>query len=366
MMGFSGRAMADFIEMPEFPLRIAESLRSALRGDAAGWPPSIGEDESRAVAEHGMLPLVFHLGRIAALRRQALDAAAIETLRLADLREVLAVLGGAALVVKGTALAYSIYPAPELRPRLDTDLLIDRDEIERVRRALLSIGLTETLTSGDELGVRQQSFTRKDRFGMTHIYDVHLDIANNAVVAGVLRYGELRRRAVALPAVGPDAHGPCNVDALLHACIHRVVHHHGSGRMIWLYDIHLLRERMTEEEHRQFWALAAENRVLAICLASVEAANRVFDGISPPRIGAAPDEPSSAFLDRHRRYSAVIAGDLAALPGWRARFKRLRQLAFPPPAFMMQSFGARRRVSLPLLYAYRGFRGMTRLFRRIA
>ena len=123
---------------------------------------------------------------------------------------------------------------------------------------------------------------------------------------------------------------------------------------------------MTEEEHRQFWALAGEKRVSAICLASVEAANRVFDGVAPPRMDEVPDEPSAAFLDRRRRYSAVIAGDLAALPGWRARFKRLRQLAFPPPSFMMLSFGAPWRVLLPLLYAYRGFRGVTRMFRRIA
>jgi hypothetical protein len=359
--------MVDFIDMPEFPGRIAESLRCALRGEAAQWPRSIGEDESRSLAEHGMLPLVFCLAGIPSLRQRAFDAAVIEALRLADLREVLAVLGGAAIIVKGTALAYSIYPAPELRPRLDTDLLIDRVTIERVRCALTSIGFIETLTSGDELGVRQHSFSRRDRFGVTHIYDVHLDIANNAVVADVLRYDELRVRAVALPAVGPGALGPCNVDALLHACIHRVVHHHDSDRMIWLYDIHLLRERMTDDEHHQFWALAAGRRVSAICRASVEAANRVFDGVSPPPgVAVASDELSSAFLDRHRRYSAVIAGDLVALPGWRARFKRLRQLAFPPPAFMMQSFGARRSVSLPLLYAYRGFRGVTRLFRRIA
>jgi len=359
--------MVDFIDMPEFPGRIAEPLRRALRGEPAQWPPSIGEDESSALAAHGMLPLVFRLGGMASLRQRAFEAAAVEALRLADLREVMSLLGGAAIIVKGTALAYSIYPAPELRPRLDTDLLIDRNAIDRVRRALISIGFTETLTSGDELGVRQHSFARRDRFGVTHIYDVHLDIANNAVVADALRYHELRGRAFALPAIAPEALGPCNVDALLHACIHRVVHHHDSDRLIWLYDIHLLRERMTDDEHRQFWALAAARRVAAICRASVEAANGVFGGAEPPQgAGVARDEPSSAFLNRSRRYSAVIAGDLAALPGWGARFKRLRQLAFPPSAFMMQSFGARWRASLPLLYAYRGARGVTRLFRRMA
>jgi len=359
--------MVDFIEMPEFPREIADALRIALRGEAAHWPQSIGEDESRSLGVHGMLPLVFRLGGIPSLRQRALEAAVIETLRLTDLREVLAALGGAAIIMKGTALAYSIYPAPELRPRSDTDLLIDRSDIGRVRQVLTSLGFDETPTSGDELGVRQHSFSRHDRFGVRHIYDVHLDIANNAVVSDALRYDELRARAVALTAISPHAFGPCNADALLHACIHRVVHHHDSDRLIWLYDIHLLRERMTNDEHRQFWDRAAERRVTTICVASVEAANRAFGGVAVPSgLGAKSDEPSSAFLDRHRRYSAVIAGDLAALPGWRARFKRLRQLAFPPPSFMMKSFGAPSRALLPLLYVYRGLRGMTRMFRRIA
>jgi len=355
--------MADLIEMPEFPREIAD----ALRDEATHWPQSIGEDESRSLAVHGMLPLVFRLGGIASLRERALEAAVIETLRLADLREVLTALNGAALIMKGTALAYSIYPAPELRPRSDTDLLIDRGEIDRVRRALIAMGFDETPTSGDEFGVRQHSFSRRDRFGVRHIYDVHLDIANNAVVSDALRYDELRTRAVALTAISPHAFGPCNADALLHACIHRVVHHHDSDRLIWLYDIHLLRERMTDDEHRQFWELAAQRKVTAICAASVEAANLAFGGAAlPSGLRTEADEPSSAFLDRHRRYSAVIAGDLAALPGWRARLKRLRQLAFPPPSFMMQSFGAPSRALLPLLYVYRGLRGMTRMFRRIA
>ena len=69
-----------------------------------------------------------------------------------------------------------------------------------------------------------------------------------------------------------------------------------------------------------------------------------------------------------RGYDAAIRtfADFAALPGWRARLRRLRQLAFPPPAFVLQQFGARTRLALPWLYAWRGARGIARLFRRVA
>ena len=38
------------------------------------------------------------------------------------------------------------------------------------------------------------------------------------------------------------------VHALLVACIHRVAHHRGTERLIWLLDIHLLASRLEERE----------------------------------------------------------------------------------------------------------------------
>jgi hypothetical protein len=348
--------MADFIRLPEFPVPIAELAQ------LHAW----SESDLEAIEQHGMLPLVYRMSGAEALRESAMRAAAVEELRLTDLREVLAAIGGEVLIVKGTALAYTLYPAPDLRPRCDTDILIERERIDAVRRALTNLGFDETLTSGDSLGVRQHSFSRTDRFGVTHVYDIHLAIANNAVVADALTFGELLARSIAAPALGPNARVPCSVDALLHACIHRVVHHHDSNRMIWLYDIHLLRERMHEQQHEEFWRRARERGVLALCRASVEAARRFFGGAPLPELGEVAHEASSAFLEPHRRYGAVIAGDLAALPGWRARLRRLRELAFPPAAFMLESAGNRSRAALPWLYARRGLRSLVRLFRPIA
>lgn len=348
--------MADFIRLPDFPLPPADLAR----------PREWNEADLDAIEQHGMLLLVYRMSGAAALREEAMRAAAVEAFRLANLREVLAALGDDVLIVKGTALAYTLYPAPELRPRCDTDILIERERLDAVRQTMTRLGFDETLTSGDTLGVRQHSFSRTDRFGVAHVYDVHLAIANNAVVADVLTFGELIERSRAAPAIAPNARVPSDSDALLHACVHRVVHHHGSSRMIWLYDIYLLRERMREEEHAAFWIRARDRGVLALCRASVEAAHRAFGGAPLPDLGQVPDEPSAAFLRPHRRYGAVIAGDLAALPDWRARLTRLRQLAFPPASFMLRDSGTRSRAALPWLYARRGLRSLARLFRPIA
>ena len=76
------------------------------------------------------------------------------------------------------------------------------------------------------------------------------------------------------------------------------------------------------------------------------------------------NEPSAAFLDRNRRHASVLASDLKAL-GWRSRLRRLRELALPPVAFMRQSFPSAPALALPVLYVWRGARGVMRLLRRV-
>jgi hypothetical protein len=353
--------MADFVNMRPLP----EWLGDVLRGDAQQWPAPPDVD---ALIEHAVAPLAYARLLHPALRDVALRAAAAERPRLDDLRALLdafAQRGIRVLIIKGTALAYDVYDAPELRPRADTDLLIAHGDVDRARALLAELGYDARVTSGDPHANRQEAFARADRFGIEHVYDLHWDIANTPVVRDALSFDELLARSVSLPRIGPAARAPSHVDALLIACIHRVAHHHDSDRLIWLYDIHLLREAMSRAEHDGFWRRAEERRVVAVCDRSVELAERWFGRGShhrPQRIPAG--EPSAAFLDRSRSRGAVLAGDLAAL-GWRARLERLRDLALPPAAFMRASFPRAPRAVLPLLYVYRGARGVLRLFHRV-
>ena len=355
--------MADFVNMRPLP----PWAGALLRGEANQWPDDAG-DCVDALLEHGVAPLMYARAPHPALREIALRAAAAERLRLDDLRALLDAFvarGVRALIIKGTALAYDVYDAPELRMRGDTDLLIDRQELERVRELFAELGYEARVLSGDPHANRQQAFARKDRFGFEHVYDLHWDIANTPVVRDALRFDELLARSIALPRIGGAARAPSHVDALLLACIHRVAHHHDSDRLIWLYDIHLLRARMSRHEHAELWRRAAERRVVAVCDRSIELAEEWFGRQPHQRPHSIPDdEPSAAFLDRDRTRGAVLAADLRAL-GWRARLERLRDLALPPPAFMRAAFPRAPRAALPLLYVYRGARGVLRLFHRL-
>jgi hypothetical protein len=371
--------MADVLDPLPIPAAMQASLRALLRGEPASWPVDTGHDDAArfvaSIQEHGIGPLVY--ARLngdswpvhASLRDAAIRAAAMESLRLADLRSVLSAFAGGGIrvvIIKGTGLAYDLYESPELRPRGDTDLLIAETDVEAVQRLMHGLGYESRLTSGDTLAVRQQSFVRAG-----HVYDVHWDVSNSAVVRDALPFDALIRRAIAVPHIGPEALAPSHVDALLLACLHRVAHHHDNERLIWLYDIHLLRESMSHEEHGRFWRLAAERRIVTICERSIDLADAWFATSAHDRAAdwLSDDErtriePSAAFLDRDRRRASVLRGDLQSL-GWRSRLRRLRELALPPVAFMRQSFPSAPAVALPALYVWRGARGVFRLLKRV-
>lgn len=362
----------DFVAQTPVPPRLEQAVRAALRGECGHWPETLSRDEIQALVNHGIAPLVYAASRHPQLREEAIRAAALEPLRSSDASEVLAHLasrGIETLVLKGGALAYLIYEAPEMRPRSDIDLLVAASDMTAVRKAMQELGFREHLSSGDEEGLRQTTFFRNVA-GLEHSYDVHWAVTNTPVFALAGRWDELRKRSVPVPALGPHARGLDPVDALLLACIHRVAHHHDSDRLIWLVDIALLRDRMTGEQHAHFWQQAVEARVVAVCSRSVELADdwmsrpsrhRAEDWLQPEQL--TQSEPSRRFLDRDLTRGRLLVADMRAL-SWRSRMIRLRQLAFPPAAFMHESFPAHGRFALPWLYVYRGARGIMRLFRR--
>ncbi len=121
-------------------------LAATLRGEMPGFDQSklVSVDEVLAVAiEHGVAVLLYDqiklgqnttaypqvlLDRLAELERSEIAA---ELFRLAETRMALACLKRAeipVLVLKGTALAYGLYAKPYLRPRVDTDILLQNAE----------------------------------------------------------------------------------------------------------------------------------------------------------------------------------------------------------------------------------------------
>lgn len=344
-----------------------------MRGDAAsldGLTQVPAEDVCAHADAQRVLPLLA--ARVAAqriggplaeqLRMRARAHAAADVVRDAELRALVAGLrdrGVQALVIKGAQLAYSHYARPDLRTRLDTDLFISVDDRRQADDVLVELGYDRRLQSDGDLLMYQAPYVKTRQGAMVHVVDLHWRLVNPQQFRRVLDHAEAAAGAVDIPAL-PGARGLCDVHALLLACVHRVAHHHGSESLIWLYDLHVLSERMTAAEWTQFSTLAADREVGVICRQGLALAQARFGTAVPAAVldvnGLDAAEKSAVYLEPQRHVTRVY-WDLQALPGWTARLRLVRQHLFPPAQYMRGVYAPASHAPLPVLYAVRALRG---------
>ena len=335
-----------------------------------------------ASRNHGVGPLVYRLLRErglfdrlpadvrTAFAQIAREEAVLESVRQRETTRVLEALAAAGvrpIVFKGTALAYTCYPDPALRPRLDTDLLIRPEDVAATSSVLQSLDFERTARPTGEHVTHQFTYVRRAS-GATSAFDVHWKIADPKAFADLFAYDELRREAVAIRALGEGASAPSNVHALLIACAHRVAHHYDDDTLIFLCDIDLLARRLQSPDWDRVVALAAERRIREITARGLDLARGLLgtpvpDGIRRALAGTSGAEPTAAYLDPRLRKVDILWSDLHALGGWRARVKLLREHVVPTPDFIRQSYGATSTILLPLLYIHRLLRGASKWFR---
>jgi hypothetical protein len=272
--------------------------------------------------------------------------------------------------MKGAQLAYTHYPQPWLRPRLDTDVLVAPEDRERADRTLRELGYRPGTHFDGELVTHQFHYERSDRYGITEHVDLHWKIANPHAFAGAFTFEELERRAVPIAVLGPNARGLSDPHALVLACIHRVAHHYNSDRLIWLHDIHLLATAMSPKEQDDVVDLARVKLLGSVCANGLAEVGARLATAAPPRwrdrlqtIASEP-EPTSVFLRAGRTKLDVLRSDLHALKGWRPRVRMLREHLFPPVAYIRQAYNVSNPAIVPFAYAYRIANGVGNWVRR--
>jgi len=334
-----------------------------------------------AAIDHGIEALLWETlagatGTAASLRaalEPRVRAAATRDLFIQrDLQNVVAGLDAAGvpvLITKGTALAYTVYARPWLRPRSDSDLLVRHDDVAAATTSLERCGYTRSnAISTGALVSHQIAFERTDPHGVHHVVDLHWKIVNPQVVADALSFDELWREAQPAPLLGPAARVPSPVGSIALGCVHRLAHHQGHDRLIWLYDLKLLTATLAAGQWMALQELACAHRIAGLCLDGLRSArsrlrSALPDDVERALAAAAPHEPSRVYLEGHVTRRDVLLSDLGLLRSWRDRVRLLCEHAFPPAAFMLQRYGTRARWLLPALYAHRLATGGSRWMR---
>jgi hypothetical protein len=297
---------------------------------------------------------------------------------LTQLITALAERGVTPLLFKGTALAYDLYPNPVWRPRGDTDILVATQDIDAGREVLVAHGFARGFALPGELVSYEENWTLMASDGSAHCIDLHRRINNSELLSQLFTYDELRSSCRPLPSLCPGAFAVSPIHALLLACMHRAVHkqspyytdgiaHYSGDRLIWLYDIHLLSRTLTEAEWGQFLQLARSKGLAGTCLEGLQQTEQALGSTTPEfvvsglSVGQKNDEASAYLASSGVRQAWM---NFKAMKGASRKAAFLKEVVFPPEAYMRQKYPDANTDRLLHLYARRAFAGVAKRFQR--
>lgn len=362
--------------------RIDGLLAAVLRGDSAAWPTDFSVPLGhKRILYHGIAGLIAERSRalvhwpaelFAPVHSQAIAQAMWELRHraiLADLLADFADAGITVLLLKGTAVAYDLYPTPAARARGDTDLLVAPADLYRARLTLDRQGFRRApldQVAADDLALQEVWSTAGDD-GLRHHIDLHWQLLNAPALRGVLDFEDCAADPVALPRLSPSAMSMNRVLTLLHTCIHRAMHftapyfvdgitYYGGDRLIWINDIHLLAQALSDREWKHFCDLARGQGIATVSLESLKATRCLLGTNVPDRVfdelNQAGAEPASTYLLNSQQMGRAWK-DLLAIPGWRRKLAYVSARALPSPAFVRDKYPEMASMPISLLYARR-------------
>jgi hypothetical protein len=378
----------------------AEGLvASILRGDRAsfdGVEDPIAEDAVLdAATDHDVHVLLRHVliergmwaaapSRLrAALDTRTRDESVREMIRSRALSRVLSGLSHAGvepLVIKGAALAHTHYHVPHLRPRYDTDLLVRKDDFHRACRTLIDLGFQRVNSVSREAVRTQWTFERRVEGGVREYIDLHWAISNRPLFAAMISFDELRADGIrfrladsghgshSTTAGEVDAIAPGAVHALLLACIHQIAHHNGWEKLIWLYDMKLLANQLSDVERERFIDLAARKGISRLCCKVLSGAEIVGCSADVARWFnnvAARVEPSATYVSGVGTRWRSLLLDLQAVTGLSAKVGLVAGHAFPDVKYMRRAYGSSGMLGLCAAYIRRLGLGVLHLTRPV-
>lgn len=312
------------------------------------------------------------------LRAAYMRNASRNALLLAELEQALARLAAAgipALALKGAALTARLYGNIGLRPMVDLDLLVRREDMTMALATLEAAGYRRphaepstgvTLAFENEIVLR-----RADRIEVA--LELHWSLFDSPYYQKQLPTLWFWQTAELAHLGDTPVHVLGAEGELLHLCGHLALHHHGQG-LLWEHDIAAV---MAQGQQTLDWEeLLARAKAFDLVLPLQTLLPRLAAdwGVPVPAGILAHLETLAASSAEARVYAQLTAtrrpvlqrflADLASMPSWGDRLRYAWAHAFPAPAYMRERYGVTGAALLVASYPYRWFTGVREVVQR--
>jgi len=267
------------------------------------------------------------------------------------------------IVIKGLALAYTVYPHGSLRPPgNDIDLLIKPEEFLQAREIMLAQGYHADSYRFEILRDLQCEETFQPPKNSRNIrpVDLHWDLH----VASGKRNSETTRGIFkrSVPVKTPDLvfQTMHPVDTLVHSAVHLMQNHYRDMKLLWICDIGFLGNRISKEqswkmvqERSQEWnaLLAVQN---ALKLAAAWTGLRLPEGYADFSLWPEPGQTERrAILNveaKGDRPDVMLRLLLETAPGLSGKMRLMKNLVFPKRSYVCGLHPPLKRWLFPVAY----------------
>jgi len=257
--------------------------------------------------------------------------------------------GITALLLKGTALAYSVYPKSEYRRRGDSDLLIEDADRSKTRAVFEACGLSQW----SDVRPLQECWQSETTMGFDHTFDLHWRISASSAISGLLEANLPRRRPIPLPHLSPNARGIGPIDNLLLICVNRAQHSKfgyqvgesrlfENDRLIWALDIELMTAEFDTSDWNDVVASATASGSTDIVHSVLQMAQRLLGTSIPMSILEELERHANtgrltAYLESNSGRERLML-DLAASPTLRDKARLLGFKLYPSEDLILERF----------------------------
>lgn len=312
------------------------------------------------LGRRGWLPQPVEAGLRQAYAENSLRAG-VMFLALEEILGALAARGIETVVLKGSALAGTVYPNPAVRFMTDLDLLVDPAQVD----GLLAILTQRGYTPQPEV---RPGYYRRYRSEMALMapgaadfsVEPHWDLLDSPAYYGRMTLAHLR------PWTRPQAFGSRSARVLgpellfLHLCAHLMLQNQGQGLARWHDLLAFLHQPDLILDWDQMGNLAQTFRLVLPLQRAFTTLQQEWGVTWPPGVAEGVDAliPTPFEMriaqrythpQRMRRYWLA----LTALPAWPSRLGDLWEMATPSPAYMMRRYDLASPVHLPAAYLRR-------------
>ena len=292
---------------------------------------------------HTQMTLLAHASHTQIVRAEHARTALLDALHEAALSELSDAFANASipgLVIKGAALARSHYPSPGLRPRVDTDLLIEPAQQVLAHQILIATHWLPVASNFSALVLPERTYQKRFSGALVSL-DLHWALSARPLLARALPFAELYAASVVFDKAG-HWRMPNAMDAILIAAVHRMGHHRDHERFIWLYDVHLLWQAMSSMEHEQALSRAQQSGLCAILLDALVPSQALFQtqisDAQRTRLQSSKNEPGATLLSNQ---FSDFAFDWR-FASWRERYALVKQRVWAEPEYLRARFNAQR------------------------